>query len=82
MYNRCKRGHLLLATAFHALHLAKSCEEKEISGEDLNELKRWACDKKETFPDNLEVLSNQYQAYCHNTISGNLGKTAQYWMNY
>ena len=62
------------------LYILRSLARK--NEEDLNELKRWACDKKETFPDNLEVLSNQYQAYCHNTISGNLGKTAQYWMNY
>ena len=82
MYNRCKRGNILLATALHALHFRKFCQEKEIDVELLSCLKIWACSDTQTFPPNLDVLAIQYQTYCNDTALGCPGKTAQFWINY
>ena len=60
--NRCKKGHVLLSTALHGLHIQsflKEAQRKDISfTSDV-----WLEKKSDQLPISLMELSNQYQKH-------------------
>ena len=82
MYNRCRRLHALLATSLHGLHLQRFIEDVSIKDDTLAELQEWVAKKELEVPPQLKELAKIYHQYCKETVSGNRGKTAQYWMIY
>ena len=82
MYNRCRRLHALLATSLHGLHLQRFIEDVSIKDDTLAELQKWVAKKVLEVPPQLKELAKMYHQYCKETVSGNRGKTAQYWMIY
>ena len=88
-YNRCKRLHVLLATAFRVLHFRSyvaTCGN--ISASLLNLLtglkdqpSSEAFEVIQNSPDFLSFLEN-YERFTEETRSGNHGSTAQFWMVY
>ena len=41
MYNRCRRGHLLLSSALHGLHFNRFVEDLNIGNEIIVEIEAW-----------------------------------------
>ena len=82
LYNRCRRLHALLLTSLHGLHLQSFIEDVSIKDDTLAELQEWVAKKELEVPPQLKELANMYHQYCKETVSGNGGKTAQYWMIY
>ena len=82
MYNRCCRGHLLLSSAFHGLHFKRFLEDVSVETNVLTQLEEWnnLDDEEPTSP--LITLATKYQRFSGDTLSGKLGKTAQFWIIY
>ena len=81
MYNRCHRGHTLLSTVMHGLHLQKFFEDNSIQNDDIvSEVEDFTTNGTETNPsDELKQLVEKYQVLLENTMTGNHGKTAKFW---
>ena len=82
MYNRCRRSHILLFADFHSLHLDRFFQDVEIDDFAKNMLADWPENADQDLPVVLKELSLAYDEYCTETLSGGLGKTAQFRMNY
>ena len=85
MYNRCKRGHNLLWAAVHGLHLERFIEDLNVKEDFINELDKIAVNgpvSGDDIPKMLKHLITQYEFYCNDTLTGERGKTAQFWMQY
>ena len=84
MYNRCRRDNILLSNAMHGLHFQKFFENNSIQNDDIvSELEDWATNETEANPsDELNLLVEKYQVFLENTMAGNHGKTAKFWMIY
>ena len=83
MYNRCRRVHILMSTAMHALHFQLFMTNENISEETMEALRKWVTkDDIDCIPECLETLSVLYQNFCEDTMSGVRGKTAQFWITY
>ena len=83
-YNRCRRAHILFATAMHSLHFERFVAEEGLTESTKTMLKTWALsdDMHQNIPDDLQLLVTKYFLYCDDTLSGARGKTAQFWMIY
>ena len=82
MYNRCRRGHILLSSALHALHFIRFINDMGIEAYTINQLKDWNRSGNEEPTQELIKLACKYHLYMEKTRSGELGKTAQFWMQY
>ena len=80
MYNRCRRSHLPLSSDFHRLHFKRFLEFVNIGSNILCQLEEWNNLDDEEHTIHLIDLANKYQRYTSDTLSGNFGKTAQFWM--
>ena len=82
MYNRCRRGHIILSTALHGLHFQSFLKDTHTDINFTDELKVWLETKSDQLPLSLMELSNQYQKYVDETFARKRCKTAQFWMTY
>ena len=84
MYNRCRRAHILLASALHGLHFRKFVDDQRLSSSLLKQLEEMntGFDKKERPTKAMTELAQSYQQYMEGTLIGNHGKTGQFWMQY
>ena len=85
MYNRCKRGHTLLAAAFHGLHLAKFIEDEREKGNFMSDLKNIAIQgpvNVQDIPQKIKQVLDEYEKFVDETLAGKRGKTAHFWMQY
>ena len=85
MYNRCTRGHTLLATAFHGLHLAKFIEDMTDKDDFISDLKNIAIQgpvNVQDIPQNIKQVFDEYEKFVYETLAGKRRKTAQFWMQY
>ena len=80
MYNRNRRGYILLAVAFRSLHFIQFMKENNISYATLEEIKTWNGLKNNKLPQSVKHLLIKYQLYTDDTLQGMHGKTAHYWM--
>ena len=77
MYNRCKRGHTLLATAFHGLHLAKFIEDMTDKDDFISDLKNIAIQgpvNVQDIPQNIKQVFDEYEKFVYETLAGKRGK--------
>lgn len=87
-YNRCKRLHIVLATALQNLHFQRFIEENNIQVDvvcrQLKKITDEAADCKGDFEDDslLNDLVKQYDEYSEGTRCGTYGATAQFWFSY
>ena len=77
MYNRCRRGSIILSTALHGLHFQSFLMDTHADIDFIDKLKVWLETKSDQFPLSQIESSNQYQKYVDGTFAGNKGKTAQ-----
>ena len=77
MYNRCRRGSIILSSALHGLHFQYFLMDKHADIDFIDELKVWLETKLDQLPLSLIESSNQYQKYVVGTFAENKGKTAQ-----
>ena len=83
MYNRCRRAHILFSAAMHGLHFQRFLTDEGLDEVTQMNLKKWALSEDNSdIPDDLQELVRKYEMYCEDTLSGALGKTAQFWMIY
>ena len=77
LYNRCRRGKLLLATAMYGLHLERFMEDMNIpSTIVLQELENCAIvEDISKVPSNLQDMVTKYDSYLEETLNGKMGKT-------
>ena len=81
MYNRCQRGDLLSA-ALLGLHFKKFTDNVNVGNSIMTELTEWS-DKDDKKPStSLLNFFQQYHKYSEKTLTGDYGKTAQFWMSY
>jgi len=84
-YNRCKRLHPLLATAFQSLHFSRFLEKHgpipSIMLEQLQESPSCMLGELEN-SDEYDKFMKEYDAYTEQTLEGQHGSTAKYWMMY
>ena len=88
-YKRCKRMHELLALSMETLHfeafLAAQedsvviCEMLKI---DLDNIRKNTITEGYTYSKELEEIMTKYLRYTERTRAGELGKTANYWIQY
>lgn len=87
-FNRCKRIHPLLSGALQMLHFNQFFStynaDNDILIEDLQYFKDNPSQETEYFElrPSLQVVVNDDDAYCKATLSGDHGKTAQFFMQY
>ena len=67
VYNRCRRGHIILSTALHGLHFQSFLMDTHTDINFTDELKVWLETKSCQLPLSLMELSNQYQKYVDDT---------------
>ena len=82
MYNRCRRGNIILSTALHGLHFHSFLMDTHTDIDFTDELKVWLETKSDQLPLSLIELSNQYQKYVDDTFAVKRGKTGEFWMTY
>ena len=82
MYNRCRRGHILLAVAMRGVHFSQFLKDNNVSSVRLSELLEWSQSGTSVIPPELSTLLIKYQFHTEETLTGTHGKTAQYWMIY
>ena len=85
MHNRCKRGHTLLAAAFHGLHLAKfiaDMKEKDKFMSDLKNIAKQGPVNVQDIPQKIKQVLDEYEKFVDETLDRKRGKTAQFWMQY
>ena len=82
LYNRCRRGNLLLAIAMHGLRLERFIEDMNIPSTNfLQGLENWAvAEDISEVPSNLQYMVTKYNLYLEETLNGKMGKTEQFWM--
>ena len=78
MYNRCRRGHIILSTALHGLHFQYFLMDTHTDIDFTDELKVWLETKSDPLPLSPMELSNQYQKYVDDTFAEKRGKTVQF----
>ncbi|KAK0160291.1 hypothetical protein PV328_007719 [Microctonus aethiopoides] len=85
-FNRCKRIHPLLSGALQVLHFNQFFStynaDNDILIEGLQYFEDNPSQETEYFElrPSLQVVVNDYDAYCKATLSGDHGKTAQFFM--
>ena len=83
MFNRCRRGYQKLALSLEGLHLKQFFLDLSVKSEDVNELLQWSEKSSDTdIPSSVLQLMAQYDFYVDETLQGERGKTAQFWMSY
>ena len=83
-YNRCKRCHVMLATSFHILHFQQFLKDSSFDIEFRDDLLDWIYagnEQTHTSPV-LKELTEKYLQYCKESLDGERGDTAQFWMQY
>lgn len=86
-FNRCKRLHPLMAMGLEILHYKSFLEKKNIVFTDLmvQEVTRLGTCPISSFKiqnEELDELLNDYNIYKEQTLNGELGKTAQFYLIY
>ena len=88
-HNRCKRLHPLLAASFEILHLERFVKANEIEDTDLDAIKKELQQVLEKGVLDINSISRElnellvlYERYYSETLSGTLGATAKFWINY
>ena len=83
MFNRCRRGHMMLSTALNGLHFAQFVEDISVDPNTVNMIVEWSNKKLDTSPPaDVDLLETQYEFYTEGTLQGERGKTAQFWLMY
>ena len=82
MYNRCRRGHTLLATAIRGIHFQQYVKLQNVSSSKLQKLKEWSETENTILCNELATLITRYQLFTKGALNGEHGKTAQFWMKY
>ena len=72
MYNHCRRVHILLSIALHALHFQTFMQDNEFSDELKDELRKSVSDDNDVIPESLDMITLKYGMYCEDTMSGTL----------
>ena len=73
MYNRCKRGHRLLGTAFHGLHLDKFIEDMTDKDNLICDLKNIAIQgpvNVQNIPQKIKEVFDEYEKFVNETLAG------------
>ena len=83
MFNRCRRGHTLLATTLEGLHFSRFIEDVSVKPEQISDIIEWS-NKGVGIdpPDHLNQLVTEYEFYSDATLLGDRGKTTQFWLTY
>ena len=82
VYNRCKRGHILLSTAMHGLNWERFVDDLNIPSAKILDLATLSDQKDMNIPENIKLLLAQHDLYLQQTLAGEREKTAQFWMTY
>ena len=88
-YNRCKRLHPLLAAAFEILHIEMFVKRYEIYpfiimiiSKELEKIQEEKCLNTDSLSQELIEFIAAYETFVKDTVNGNHGLTAKYWMHY
>ena len=82
MYNRCRRGNLLLSAALQGLHFKKFIDDVNVGSLIMTELTKWNDkDSKKPSASLLNFVKKNHK-YTEKTLTGDSGKTGQFWMSY
>lgn len=89
-YNRCKRIHPIFAAALESLHFPEFLSslndpliDIEVNAELTILKENFQCKKiEDIFSLTLVELFQKYELYCKQTINGDHGLTAKFWMTY
>ena len=82
MYNRCRRGHLLLSAALQGLYFKKFIDDVNDGRSVIAELTEWSEKDDKKPSESLLNFVKKYHNYTEKTLTGGQGKTAQFWMSY
>ena len=78
MFNRCQRGHMMLATAMEGLHFAQWVDACPVEPGRISGMVQF----DQPPPADSERLVAKYEFFFDETLQGERVKTAQYWLVY
>ena len=84
MYNRCRRGNMILAVSMEGLHFERFLNENYFDDKEaiLEELEAYANTDQKNISEKMKSFIDNYEEFQQQTLSGLHGKTARYWMIY